>query len=167
VVLWAGASAAAAEAQPLARGTEVRVVVEDGPMRRVAGRLLASDPGSITVETARGTERMSRDSVYHVQYKAGGRNRQKGAAIGAAITGVAGLVAGIVLAAKESDEGHGCDQCGIGVGLLAAVSAVPGAAIGYAIGAPGSNWRDATGRGLNVVGAGPARGGTLVRVRLP
>jgi hypothetical protein len=169
-VLSCAASAGAADEFPslrLKRGTHVRLMVEDGPMRMATGRLLASDPDAITIETAGGAERVARERLFHVQYRVDSRDRKKGAVIGGAITGLAGFVAGIVLLVNESD-GDGCAQCGIVVVTAGAVAAVPGAAIGYAIGAPGSDWRETKGRGLTVVGRGPARGVAVsLRMRVP
>ena len=153
----------------LKRGTRVRLMVEDGgPMREVAGRLLASDPTTVTVDTAGGPQRFSRDQLFHLQYRTGGRDRQKGAAIGAAITGLAGLVAGVVMVANEYDESGGCDQCGIAVGVIAFASAIPGGAIGFAIGTTGGDWHGVKPDGLTVTGAAtPRRATVALRLRLP
>jgi hypothetical protein len=136
-------------------------MVEDGgPMREVVGRLLASDPTTVTVDTADGPQRLARDRLFHLQYRTRGLDRQKGAAIGAAITGLAGLVAGIVLVANDSGGG-GCDQCLTAVGLVAFASAIPGGAIGYAVGAPVSSWHNVAPDGLTVAGAGSPRRATV------
>jgi hypothetical protein len=130
-------------------------------------RLLSSDASTVTVDTGGGPHRFSRDQLFHLQYRAGGRDREKGAAIGAAITGLAGLVAGVVMVANEYDESRGCDQCGIFVGLIAFAAAIPGGAIGFAIGAPGGEWRNSSPDGLTVTGAAaPRRATVALRLRL-
>lgn len=151
----------------LTRGTRVRLMVEDGgPMRQVAGRLLNSDASTVTVDTDGGPHRFSRDQLFNLQYRVGGRARQKGAAIGAAITGLAGLVAGVVMVANEYDKSGGCDQCGIGVGLIAFAAAIPGGAIGFAIGTTGGHWYSVKPDGLTVTGvATPRRATVALRLR--
>lgn len=151
----------------LKRGTPVRLLVEDGgPMREVSGRLLSSDATSVTVDAAGGPQHLSRDRLFHLQYRTSGRDRQKGAAIGAAITGLAGLVAGIVLVANDAPADGGCDQCGIAVGLVAIAGAVPGAAIGFAIGAPGGAWHSVQPHGLTVTDGASPRASVALRLRL-
>ena|SRR5687768_13653832 len=153
----------------LKRGTRVRLMVEDAaPMREVVGRLLESDRTTVTVDTAEGTKRFSRDTLFHLQYRTGGRDRQKGAAIGASITGLAGFVAGVIIGAREA--GMDCDDCSMGVLLLGGagglVGAIPGGAIGFAIGAPDSDWRNTSPDGLSVSGgATPRRATVALRLR--
>ena len=153
----------------LKRGTRVRLMVEDGgPMREVAGRLLASDPTTVTVDTAGGPQRFARDRLFHLQYRTAHRDRQKGAAIGAAITGLASLVAGVVSVVHEAqNNGGSCDQCLIGVSFIAIAGALPGGAIGFAIGAPGGEWHGVAPDGLTVTGAAsPRRAAVALRLRL-
>lgn len=152
----------------LTRGTRVRLMVEDGgPMREVAGRLLRSDASTVTVDTDGGPHRFSRDQIFHLQYRSGSRDRQKGAAIGAAITGLAGLVAGIIIVARDAPADGNCDQCGIAVGLIAFAGAIPGGALGFAVGAPGGEWRNSSPAGLTVTGlAAPRRATVALRLRL-
>jgi hypothetical protein len=150
----------------LRRGTRVRLMVEDGaPMREVAGRLLSSDASTVTVDTGRGAQRFSRDKLFHLQYRTGGRDRQKGAAIGAAITGLAGMVAGAVVLEKERD-GEPCAGCTLVIGLFGFAGAIPGGAIGFVIGAPAGEWRNSSPDGLTVTGApAPRRATVALRFR--
>jgi len=135
-------------------------------MREVTGRLLRSDASTVTVDTDGGPHRFSRDQLFHLQYRVGGRDRQKGAAIGAAITGLAGLVAGIVIVAKDTPAGGSCDQCAMAVGIVAVAGAIPGAAIGFAIGAPGGEWRNSSPDGLTVTSAPPRRATVALQLRV-
>lgn len=149
----------------LPAGTRVNFMAsDDQPMHRIPARLLSSDADSVTFDTAKGPRRIERERLYHVEYMTRSRDRGKGAKIGAAITGVAGLIAGGVLVARESDGGS-CGQCGIAVVFVGAVAALPGAGIGYAIGASSTDWRVASPRGVTVVG-GRQRPRIAVAVRI-
>jgi hypothetical protein len=160
IVLTTGASsgiAFAEEPAPLEvdRGTRVRIMLaEAGPIRQwVTGRLIESSPGTLTVASLDGeVVVVPRDEIATVAYHVRGRDRGKGAKIGAAITGAAGLIAGGVLAAKES-EGS-CDQCGMAVMIVGVAAAVPGAAIGYAIGVPDAWWEPAPAARIGVSARG-------------
>jgi len=111
------------------------------------------------------SQRFSRDALLHVEYRTGGRDRQKGAVIGAAITGLAGLAACVVALVNEDTDGR-CDQCGIAVGLCGVAAAIPGGAIGFAIGTTGGQWHGVTPAGLTVAGAAsPRRATVAVRLR--
>ena len=150
------ASADGGASIPVEAGTRVRVMLEGaGPLREVAGRLIASDPRTLTVASADGAVVVPRDGVVTVLYRTRERDRRKGAIIGGAITGVAGLIAGIVLVARES-EGS-CEQCGIAVGMAAVAGAIPGAGIGYAIGTPREAWHPVEPGALKVIDDRPAR----------
>ena len=136
-------------------------------MREVVGRLLESDPTTVSIDTASGPQRFSRDRLFHLQYRTGGRDRKKGAAIGASITGLAGLVAGVVIVANELEK-HGPGQGGsIVIGLCAVAGAIPGGAIGFAIGTTGGDWHNVTPDGLTVTGAASPRRATIaLRLRV-
>lgn len=129
----------------LARGTRLRVHLEEGGHRVVTGRLRYANGTSITVDLAGGRgRRFSREEIRQVEYRVGGRDRGRGGRIGAAITGIAGFVACLVAWEKASsgEPGQGGGfVCGVG-GLVAAA---PGFGIGFAIGAPGGHWQKAPG----------------------
>ena len=140
----------------LRRGTQVKLMVEGaGPMRIVAGRLLASDAASVTVRTREGElQRLSRDQLFHLEYRSPGRDRKKGAKIGAIVTGVAGFVACAVLVERELDRtqpnrGNG-QGAGMFCGLAGGLAAAPGYAVGRMIGAPGARWNPASPAALTV-----------------
>jgi hypothetical protein len=150
------------------RGTRVQLGVEGAPRRWITGRLVVSDADALIVATGKGTERLARERLFHVSYSTASlRDRGKGAKIGAAITGLAGVVAGIVLVERETD-GQPCAGCGLVVGLVGLAAAAPGGAIGYAIGAPSRDWKIVRPDGIAVAGRSRARGAAFaLNVRVP
>lgn len=116
-------------------GTRVRVV-KKGSNERVAGRLVARSPETLTVETGtgRGPVQIPYSQVARLQVSEG-RNRGKGAGVGF-LVGL--VVAGAVYAATTSD----CSEidCGKRFALIAAPSAVVGTLVGLKM-AP-ERWRD-------------------------
>ena len=156
----------------LDKGTRVRLMVQEGgPMREVVGRLLASDAASVTVAGSSGAQQFPREKLFHVQYLAPGRDRAKGAVIGGAITFVPGFIAGLVYGIREirDQRGDSCDQCGLFVAFAAVevglVTAIPGAAVGFAIGAPGTDWRATSPHGLTVTPGGKQERGMKAELR--
>jgi hypothetical protein len=143
------------------RDTRLRLYLSDGG-RLIEGRLKDTDDGSITVDMGSGrSERFSRDQLRSVSYRTGGRDRVKGAKIGGIITGAAGVIACAVALSNEPDTGSpGCDQCAMGLGICGVAAALPGAAIGFAIGTTGGDWHRVRPDGLLVAGAPSSRGAT-------
>ena len=164
----AKAGDAAVEEEPdrwlkLKRGTRVRLMVEDrGPMREVVGRLQASDSTTVTVDTAGGPQRLSRDRLFHLEYRTAHRDRLKGAAIGATITGLAGTAACVVAIVNEAKKNNGhCGQCVIVLPVCGIGGAIPGGAIGFTIGTTGGVWHSVTPKALTVIGAASPRRATV------
>jgi hypothetical protein len=148
----------------LERGTRLRLFV-DG--QRIDGRIREADDRTITVDTGGGQPaRFLRDQVSAVMYRTVRRDRGKGATIGAVITGLAGIVAcGVALNNEEKRKGEPSKETrGQGVGLILAtcyaVGALPGAGIGFAIGAPASDWHGLSPHGFTMAGAAPPRRAT-------
>jgi hypothetical protein len=168
--------APAAKAGPpmlsLQRGTRLRLYLDDGQPRVVEGRLQDADGRTVTVDTGGGhSRRFPREELRGVAYRSGGRDRMKGAGIGAAITGAAGFIACAIAYENELERTLGPDRGnGQGLGLLCGlagmVAAAPGFGIGYAIGTTGGDWNGVTPEGFAMTGAAAARRpGVAVRLR--
>ena len=139
------------------RDTRLRLYLSDGG-RLIEGRLKDADDRSITVDTGGGrSERLSRDQLRAVMYRTVARDRGKGATIGGIITGVAGAVAcGVALNNDPSTRDGSCDQCLMALALCGLATSLPGAAIGFAIGAPSSDWHGVRPQGFTMAGAAAA-----------
>jgi hypothetical protein len=145
----------------LDRDTSVRLFLQGG-QGRIQGRLRGTDESSITLDTGGGhSERFSRAKLLTVMYGRRYRDRGKGATIGGLITAAAGIVACIVALSNEpkTDDG-GCDQCGMLVAACGAVAALPGAAIGWAIGPTSTEWHGVKPDGFTMAGAASPRRAT-------
>jgi hypothetical protein len=137
------------------RDTPLRLYPSDGG-RLIEGRLKDADDRSITVDTGNGrSQRFSREQIRTVMYRTPGRDREKGAVIGAAITGLAGAVACIV--AMNNEPGT-VDP--IAAGVCGVAAALPGMAIGFAIGTTGGEWHGVAPAGFTVAGAAAPRRAT-------
>lgn len=150
----------------LARGTRLRMHLDDGGPRVVTGRLQDADDRSITVELGGGrSRRFSRGGIGRMEYRVGGRDRRRGGTIGGTITGAAGFVARLV-AWERASSGEPGQGGGFICGLAGFVAAAPGFGIGFAIGAPDGHWRGVRPDGWTVR-AGPSSRRVTVALHLP
>lgn len=93
------------------------------------GYLVEADGQTISVPRA---------SVTRLERSVQGSRRGDGRRIGKYAGMAIGVGAGIALLAAESDNGS-CSGCGIALGMMGLVGAIPGALIGMAV-APGERW---------------------------
>lgn len=141
LAVLSGGQALADEASALRPGSRVRIAAVSlkGPIR---GTLAALDDDRLSLETKPGAPPLviERGRIARLEVSAGRRSRGRGAAIGAALGLGAGLLLTAGVAAGESCEGYGAEDCGLATGisliLFTPALTVSGALIGLALPPP-------------------------------
>jgi hypothetical protein len=146
----------------LDRDTSVRLFLQGG-QGRIQGRLRGTDESSITLDTGGGhSERFSRAKLLTVMYGRRYRDRGKGALIGGLITAAAGIAVCAVAVANEPPQPPHSEQgqAVLAYAICGAGGAIPGMAIGWAIGPTSTEWYGVKPDGFTMAGAGSPRRAT-------
>jgi hypothetical protein len=144
VALSLAVPALAEERLALAPGSRVRIRTSEG-RGSIRGTLASLDDQRLTLEEKPGAAPrvIDRSQIARLELSAGRRTRGHGAALGAAIGLGAGLLFTGVVAARESCEGYGAEDCGLAtaVSLIVFTPALTatGALVGVAL-PPSERW---------------------------
>lgn len=117
----------------------VRVTAPGVLGKPLIGYIVGSDATTLKVVSYGQTMSVPRASVTRLERSLRRSKRLLGLQIGGGIGFAAGAAVGIALVAAEESRTGSCDQCGMAIGLLGAMGAIPAGLVGGAV-APGERW---------------------------